>query len=105
MESANKVALVTGGSRGIGRAVALRLAKDGATVVVNYVSNEGAARDVVEQILGAGGAGAVARGDVSVVAEAGAMVEKVLADFGRIDILVNNAGITRDALLLRMGEE
>jgi 3-oxoacyl-[acyl-carrier protein] reductase len=105
MESANKVALVTGGSRGIGRAVALRLAKDGATVVVNYVSNEGAARDVVEQILGAGGAGAVARGDVSVVAEAEAMVEKVLADFGRIDILVNNAGITRDALLLRMGEE
>ena len=105
MESPNKVALVTGGSRGIGRAVALRLARDGATVVVNYVSNEGAARAVVDQILGAGGMAAVARGDVSAVAEAEAMVGKVLADFGRLDILVNNAGITRDTLLLRMNEQ
>ena len=104
MESPNKVALVTGASRGIGRAVALRLARDGATVVVNYVSSEGAARDVVGQIVESGGTAAVAQGDISVMAEAEAMVEKVLADFGRLDILVNNAGITRDALLLRMGE-
>lgn len=104
MESPNKVALVTGASRGIGRAVALRLARDGATVVVNYVSSEGAARDVVGLIVQSGGTAAVSHGDVSVVAEAEAMVEKVLADFGRLDILVNNAGITRDALLLRMGE-
>ena len=105
MENPNKVALVTGGSRGIGRAVALRLARDGAAVVVNYVSNEGAAKGVMDQILEAGGAAAVVRGDVSVVAEAEAMVERVLADFGRLDILVNNAGITRDTLLLRMGEQ
>ncbi len=105
MESPNRVALVTGGSRGIGRAVALRLARDGAIVVVNYVSNERAAREVADQIAGAGGTADIARGDVSVVAEAEAMVDKVLADFGRLDILVNNAGITRDSLLLRMGEQ
>ncbi len=105
MESPNKVALVTGGSRGIGRCVALRLARDGTAVVVNYVSNEAAARDVVEQILGAGGSAAVARGDVSVVAEAEAVVEKALADFGHLYVLVNNAGITRDNLLLRMSEQ
>ncbi len=83
----------------------MRHARDGAIVVVNYVSNERAAREVADQIAGAGGTADIARGDVSVVAEAEAMVDKVLADFGRLDILVNNAGITRDSLLLRMGEQ
>jgi 3-oxoacyl-[acyl-carrier protein] reductase len=105
VDSPAKVALVTGGSRGIGRAIALRLARDGSAVAVNYVTNEGAARDVVDQIVKAGGVGAAVKGSVAVVAEAQAMVEKVIAEFGRLDILVNNAGITRDALLLRMGEQ
>jgi 3-oxoacyl-[acyl-carrier protein] reductase len=103
--SPDKVALVTGGSRGIGRAIALRLAKDGAAVAVNYVSSEGPAQAVVDQIVATGGAALAVRGDVSSVAEAEAIVEKVLSDLGRIDILVNNAGITRDGLLLRMSEQ
>jgi 3-oxoacyl-[acyl-carrier protein] reductase len=103
--SPDKVALVTGGSRGIGRAIALRLAKDGAAVAVNYVSSEGPAQAVVDQIVATGGAALAVRGDVSSVAEADAIVEKVLSDLGRIDILVNNAGITRDGLLLRMSEQ
>lgn len=104
MESCGKVALVTGGSRGIGRAVALRLARDGTTVVVNYVSSEAAAREVVSQVITEGGCATALQADVSVVAEAEGMVERVVADFGRLDILVNNAGITRDGLLLRMAE-
>ncbi len=104
MSFCDRVALVTGGSRGIGRAVALRLGGDGATVVVNYVSSEAVAQDVVELIREAGGRAAALRADVSVMAEAEAMVERVIKDYGSLDILVNNAGITRDTLLLRMGE-
>lgn len=105
MEGSGRVALVTGGSRGIGRAVALRLAADGMAVVVNYLASEGGAREVVSQIEAMGGRAASARADVSVVAEAESMVEKVVSEFGRLDVLVNNAGITRDTLLLRMGEQ
>ena len=105
MEPSRKIALITGGSRGIGRAIALRLARDGAAIVVNYCSSEGAARELVEGIRAAGGVADTVRADVSVAAEAEAMVEKVLADFGALDILVNNAGITRDTLLLRMNEQ
>lgn len=105
MERSGRVALVTGGGRGIGRAVALRLARDGVAVVVNYVSSETSAHDVVDQVRAAGGQAMALRADVSVVAEAEAMVEKVVAEFGALDILVNNAGITRDGLLLRMGEQ
>ena len=101
-----KVALVTGGSRGIGRAIAEALAKAGARVAVNYVSNQSAADEVVEAIRSAGGDAIALKGDVA-QAEA---VDQLLAQLmewggGKIDIVVNNAGITRDGLLLRMTEE
>jgi 3-oxoacyl-[acyl-carrier protein] reductase len=85
--------------------VALRLAREGIVVAVNYVASEAAAQEVVERVQAEGGRAVAVRADVAVPAEAEAMVEKVIGDFGRIDILVNNAGITRDTLLLRMGEQ
>jgi 3-oxoacyl-[acyl-carrier protein] reductase len=99
-----KVALVTGGSRGIGRAIALRLAREGITVVLNYVSNETTAREVVEAISAAGGRASMVQADVSKPGDAEAMVERVVKEFGGLDILVNNAGITRDGLVMRMSE-
>jgi len=100
-----KVALVTGGSRGIGRAIALRLAASGAAVAVNYRSAAAEADAVVAQITGAGGRAAAFQADVSRFAEAEQLVGEVIAAFGRIDILVNNAGTTRDTLLASMSEE
>ncbi|MHB1159253.1 MAG: 3-oxoacyl-[acyl-carrier-protein] reductase [Chloroflexota bacterium] len=105
MEDSSKVALITGGSRGIGRAIALRLAREGVAVVVNYVSSEGAAREIVDQVQAQGGRALAVRANVAVAAEAEAMVERVIGEFGRLDILVNNAGITRDGLLMRMSEQ
>jgi 3-oxoacyl-[acyl-carrier protein] reductase len=97
-----KCALVTGGSRGIGRAIALALAAHGARVAVNYASNAAAAEEAVKLI----GEGAVALpGDVSDPAAAAALVEGTIGAFGRIDILVNNAGVTADDLILRMSED
>ena len=100
-----KVALVTGASRGIGRAIALRLVGQGAKVVVNYASNEDAARQVVEAIAAAGGTATALGADVSQAGPAQALVDQTVAQFGRLDILVNNAGITRDTLIMRMSEE
>lgn len=100
-----KVALVTGASRGIGRAIALRLAESGADVVVNYAGSENAAQEVVEQIEAMGRQAIKLKADVSSAQEAEELVKQTIEKFGKIDILVNNAGITRDNLIMRMKEE
>lgn len=100
-----KVALVTGASRGIGRAIALELARAGAGVVINYAGSEGAAREVVQEIEGMNRKGMMIRANVAQAKEVDEMVKEAISNFGKIDILVNNAGITRDNLLMRMKEE
>ena len=105
MDFTGKVAVVTGGSRGIGRAIALRLAAAGAKVVVNYNSNETAANEVVRQVQAGGGEAIAVQADVSQPAQAQALVDAAQKMFGRVDILVNNAGTTRDTLIMRMSEE
>lgn len=100
-----KVAIVTGASRGIGRACALRLAEDGMTVVVNYSHSEAAAAEVVEKIKAAGGNALAVRADVSNPAEVKEMFKTVWKTYGQIDVLVNNAGIVRDEYLLMLTEE
>lgn len=98
----NQVAIVTGASRGIGRAIALELAAQGATVVVNYANSSTAADEVVAEINAAGGQAIALQANVSQADEVDALINTTLDKFKRIDILVNNAGITRDTLLLRM---
>lgn len=105
LDLTGKSALVTGGSRGIGRAIALTLAAAGAHVVVNYRSNEAAAQEVVGQIAAAEGKATAIQADVSQGEEVERLVKGTIEAAGKIDILVNNAGITRDMLLLRMKEE
>jgi 3-oxoacyl-[acyl-carrier protein] reductase len=105
MTFADKVAVVTGSSRGIGRAIALRLASDGAKIVVNYRGNEAAADEVVEQIKTGGGEAIAVQADVSQPAEAQALMDAAKKAYGRVDILVNNAGTTRDTLIMRMSED
>ncbi|HYM52956.1 MAG TPA: 3-oxoacyl-[acyl-carrier-protein] reductase [Candidatus Dormibacteraeota bacterium] len=101
-----KVALVTGASRGLGRAIALAFAGQGADLAVNYRDNAGAAEEVVGQIRGMGRQAEAIQGDTSAGREAcEAIVKAALEAFGKVDILVNNAGITRDNLLMRMDEE
>lgn len=99
-----RVALVTGGSRGIGRAIALKLASLGAKVAVNYRTNEAAAQEVIKEIASQGGEAIALQGDVGDADQVGDLVKKTLEAFGRLDILVNNAGITKDNLLARMKE-
>jgi 3-oxoacyl-[acyl-carrier protein] reductase len=99
----DKVALVTGGSRGLGRAIALAMAQQGADVAVNYRGNAEAAAEVVTQIRSLGRAAIAIQGDTSAGREAcEAIVKAAINEFGKVDILVNNAGITRDNLLMRM---
>ncbi|NMG22585.1 3-oxoacyl-[acyl-carrier-protein] reductase [Brasilonema bromeliae] len=100
-----KVVIVTGASRGIGRAIALELAKLGANVVVNYASSSNAAEEVVDTITKAGGSAIALQADVSQADQVEALVNTVIKKLNRVDILVNNAGITRDTLLLRMKPE
>ena len=102
---AGKIAVVTGASRGIGRAIAIRLAGEGATVVINYNGSKEKAEDVKQEIEGAGGKAAVCQCNVADFDQCQAFIQKVIDEFGRIDILVNNAGITRDGLLMKMSEE
>lgn len=100
-----KTALVTGASRGIGRAVALALAAAGARVAINYAGNVKAAEEVKAAVEAAGGTAILCQADVADSAAVEAMVAAVAKEFGTIDILVNNAGITRDTLLMRMKDE
>jgi len=105
MRLKDKVALVTGSSRGVGRAVALAFAKEGAKVVVNYSSSEKAAMEVVDKIKEMGSDAIAVKADVFKKEDVEALIKAGIEKFGRIDILVNNAGFTRPALLINMTEE
>ena len=105
MSLKGNVALVTGGSRGIGRAVCLELARQGAAVAVNYAGNSAAAEETVEQCRALGVEAEAFRADVADPAACDALVAAVKERFGRLDILVNNAGIARDGLLMTAKEE
>ena len=105
MHLEGKVAIVTGASRGIGRAVAINLAQSGADIVVNYSGSEGAAQETVEAVQALGRKAIKFKANVANADEVASMVEEAHKEFGHIDILVNNAGITRDGLLMRMKDE
>ena len=104
MRLEDRIALVTGSSRGVGRAVALAYGKEGANVVVNYTSNEKAANEVVEAIQSAGRKAIAVKADVAQKSEAEHLVVTAIETFGRLDILVNNAGFTRPAMMIKMEE-
>ena len=104
MNLTGRTALVTGGSRGIGRAICLELALAGARVAVNYNTTEALAEEVVAQIKLAGGEAIVIGADISDAGAAASLVKSTVERFGGLDIVVNNAGITRDGLLMRMSE-
>jgi 3-oxoacyl-[acyl-carrier protein] reductase len=99
-----RVAVVTGGGRGIGRAVALRLANEGANVAISYRSNDSTAEEVAQEIRAAGTLSEIFKGDVASPEDVDALFSGVRDSFGQIDILVNNAGLTRDNLMMRMRE-
>lgn len=105
MQLTGKTAIVTGGSRGIGRAIAEQLAQAGANVAIIYAGRTEAAEETLRLVQAAGSKGKIIQCDVSQEAAVAAMVKEVKDDFGSVDILVNNAGITRDTLLMRMKTE
>jgi len=100
-----KTAVVTGAGRGIGKAIALKLAELGANIVINYRSSSKAVEELIKEIEDKGSKAIAVQGDVSVFAEAENIMKKAVEVFGSLDILVNNAGITKDGLILRMKEE
>lgn len=101
----DKIAVVTGASRGIGRQIAVTLATKGASVIVNYNGSAAKAEEVVKEIEAAGGKAEAIQCNVSDYTKAGELMDYVIKKYGRVDILVNNAGITRDGLLMKMSEE
>ena len=105
MNLENKIALITGGSRGIGRAIALELGKLGVNIGISYVSNEDKANEVVEEIKAFGVKAIAIRSNVSIEEDVINMVKTIEKQLGTIDILVNNAGLTKDSLLIRMKSE
>lgn len=100
-----KIALVTGASRGIGRAIAIKLAEDGATVIINYNGSKDKANETLEIIKGMGKEACISCFDVSDEESCKAGIDEILKEYGHIDILVNNAGITRDNIIMRMSEQ
>lgn len=100
-----KTAVVTGGSRGIGRAICLKLAGQGANIVLNFAGNEAAAEETRSQCEALGVRALAVKGDVADAEACNALIEKAVSEFGRVDILVCNAGVTRDNLLMRMSDE
>jgi 3-oxoacyl-[acyl-carrier protein] reductase len=105
MKLEGKAAVVTGGGRGVGRAISLTYAKEGADVVVNYVSNPKTAQEVVDEIQKIGRTGIAVQADVATDTGATAVVQAAIDNFGKLDILVNNAGFTRPAMLHKMTED
>ena len=105
MDLSNKVAIVTGSGRGIGRAIALKLAEVGATVVITDIGDDATVNGVAEEVRAIGRESLTVLADISLSSDVDRMVAEAVAAYGRVDILVNNAGITRDHLVLRMSEE
>lgn len=105
MNLGKKIALITGGSRGIGRAIAIELSKQDYNIVITYINNEDSAKKVIDEVEKNGAEALAVQGDISIEEDVNKIIEIVNERFGAIDVLVNNAGITKDNLLIRMKSE